>query len=56
MAVFDVLNQGANGIGSCKYDKRWKKLYKVLHNGLAKVTKNEVEKTALQAFEQLINK
>lgn len=56
MPIFDKLNNGVSGIGSCGYDQRWKLMTKTLHKGMAKMSTTCVQRVAMSAFTQLFER
>lgn len=54
LPTFDMVNNGADGIGSCNYDNRWKAITKMFHRGLARLTARTIEDKATHAYQQLM--
>lgn len=55
LPVFAMVNNGADGIGSCPYDNRWKIMTKMFHRGLVKLSASVIEDKSIHAYNQLLN-
>ncbi|XP_060552394.1 cytochrome P450 2U1-like [Ruditapes philippinarum] len=53
LPIFRIVNTGADGIGSCRYNSRWKTMTKILHRGLAHIPSSSIEESAIDAYLQL---
>lgn len=55
LPVFDLLNLGAEGLGTCRYDKRFMTMTKTFHRGIAKISKSNLETKAMYSYKQLVD-
>ncbi|WAR09841.1 CP17A-like protein [Mya arenaria] len=54
--IFEKINQGMDGIGSCKYGGRWKTMTHTLHKGISHISNKSMQDTAVHANKQLIDR